>query len=436
MPRNDDSSRFGKYFKIFFNPNSQASCISPIPPPTPSSISAAHLCCCGQALTGCMIDPYLLEKSRVSAQQAGERNYHIFYQIAMAPFGDAGSPVAEFYSSLPLLPADQFRYLRGGSSQLAEPIFGTSAKGKPFTDAEDMKATLSAMTSFFPEGDAQLTWQLILQLTTAVLWIGNIEITGGADNSSIAVDTDDALDKAAELLQVDKSQLADACTKKTLVMRGMGNIVQFQGQGAACKMRDAMAKTVYNELFVKVVEVISMKLSTGKNAVDPRVDKSIGILDIFGFECVPSDEVDPSQGKVNSFEQFCINLCNEQLQQLFVEVVFQIEQSVYKEQLGHPIEMEEKDNKPTLELCMGKRDSIFSNLKEVRWRLQAGHTSCAGVSHASAMNGLCCQVNKRQEKKAGDWDKACWPVRLLRFHPSHASHPSLAIRRSSAKCKS
>ena len=59
----------------------------------------------------------------------------------------------------------------------------------------------------------------------------------------------------------------------------------------------------------------------------------MGVLDIFGFEFVEEERLNPRERIVNSFEQFCINLCNEQLQNQFIEVVFQVAQTLTLKQL-------------------------------------------------------------------------------------------------------
>lgn len=53
--RNNNSSRFGKFIRIFLAPNG--------------------------AIAGANIDWYLLEKSRVTTRAKGERSFHVFYQL-------------------------------------------------------------------------------------------------------------------------------------------------------------------------------------------------------------------------------------------------------------------------------------------------------------------------------------------------------------------
>ncbi len=82
--------------------------------------------------------------------------------------------------------------------------------------------------------------------------------------------------------------------------------------------RDALAKAVYERLFSWLVHKLNDSLRpeySGKKTL-------MGILDIYGFEIFES----------NSFEQFCINYCNEKLQQLFIELTLKSEQEEYRKE--------------------------------------------------------------------------------------------------------
>ena len=105
-----------------------------------------------------------------------------------------------------------------------------------------------------------------------------------------------------------------------------------------------------SDLFQIMVNKINKVLSEG-GAVR---HKFIGVLDIFGFESF----------EVNSFEQLCINFCNEKLQFHFNEHIFKMEQTLYAEENIVIPGSSFVDNQAALDLLELKGTGVFSMIDE------------------------------------------------------------------------
>lgn len=115
------------------------------------------------------------------------------------------------------------------------------------------------------------------------------------------------LQSAAKLLQVSETDLAAALSKRTIAAGG--NVMKKDHNSTQAEYgKDALAKAIYDRLFTWIISRINRAILFRGSKSQARYNSVIGVLDIYGFEIFDS----------NSFEQFCINYCNEKLQQLFI----------------------------------------------------------------------------------------------------------------------
>jgi myosin heavy subunit len=112
--------------------------------------------------------------------------------------------------------------------------------------------------------------------------------------------------------------------------------------------RDALSKYIYGKLFDYIVYRVTNVLFRGKIA------RNIGVLDIFGFEVF----------KVNSFEQLCINYCNERLQCFFNDCIFEGERKLYESEEVDASSIEYVNNIGCLRLIDQKNTGVFAMLDE------------------------------------------------------------------------
>uniref|UniRef100_A0A7N8YPF8 Myosin 1D n=1 Tax=Mastacembelus armatus TaxID=205130 RepID=A0A7N8YPF8_9TELE len=140
------------------------------------------------------------------------------------------------------------------------------------------------------------------------------------NKSLLFVQTPKLVSVIRELLSTKEENVEKALLYRT-VATGRDVIEKQHTEQEASYGRDALAKAMYERLFCWIVgrinDIIEVKNYDarihGKNTV-------IGVLDIYGFEIFQN----------NSFEQFCINYCNEKLQQLFIQLVLKQEQEEYQ----------------------------------------------------------------------------------------------------------
>lgn len=151
----------------------------------------------------------------------------------------------------------------------------------------------------------------IFQLLAALLHIGNLNYTEVDIQNMEAVELNDSVNllRVATFLGIGQTKLKSALMHKTIVARGE-RVVSLMSKKQAIDIRDAFAKTIYGKIFLWIIEKINKTIFT----VEVPDKKSIGVLDIFGFENFDQ----------NSFEQLCINYANEKLQQFFVKHIFQV----------------------------------------------------------------------------------------------------------------
>eukprot|EP00927_Polykrikos_kofoidii_P057537 TRINITY_DN5167_c0_g1_i1.p1 TRINITY_DN5167_c0_g1~~TRINITY_DN5167_c0_g1_i1.p1 ORF type:complete len:1365 (-),score=320.45 TRINITY_DN5167_c0_g1_i1:45-4139(-) len=295
--RNDNSSRFGKFIELELNKSCK--------------------------LSGSRCRTYLLEKSRVVGQDAGERNYHILYQMLATDVETRGG----FCLGDQAYTRDSMRYTRLGASKTCK-IEGRS-------DADRFDETMAALALVGVEG-ALLT-QLLRSLAS-VLLLGQVEFKGSEDeNAKFAAGPAGAC--AATALGVSGAALEKALTYRSLRTRDE-IIVKGLTPSIAVATRDALAK----ELYARVFDWLVVQICGATAAKGEERSHFVGLLDIFGFESFA----------INRFEQLCINFANEKLQQKFTLDVFKSVQQEYSDE-GIPWDrIEFKDNSPILGLIEAK----------------------------------------------------------------------------------
>ena len=236
----------------------------PLPPSLPPSSSVWSPACPTilpyPAQVGGHIQNYLLEKSRITIQQDGERNFHVFYQL-LASATDAR------LGELKLMRGSAaYTYLSAGNTFKVDRI-------------DDKRDFMGVCEAFRDIGFTKDTQDSLWGVLAAVLHLGNVTFKATGTDSCGVADRND-VQNAAACLHTTFEAVAKALTSRTIATRGQV-VTKDLRKPEADTTRDAFARALYNRTFTHVVGLINAGLDAAKTNKEGTV---IGVLDIYGFE--------------------------------------------------------------------------------------------------------------------------------------------------------
>ena len=343
--RNQNSSRFGKYIHVQMGPTGW--------------------------ILGAYVKNYLLEKSRVSTQPEGERNYHIFYQLLNGLDDDSLSSYSLNRD------AKKYHYLNQS---------GCLSVGG-LSDSIEFQKTLTAMIALNLGVSVRKN---IFAIVAAILHLGNTRIvteeSEDLEHGAAKIANLDTFTTACSLLGIDSKKLENGLTLKLRTVLGATSATPLKVPEAV-QARDALAKNLYNTMFGWLVARINETIGA-----TTTVKGFIGVLDIYGFENL----------NTNGFEQLLINYTNEKMQHLFNERVFQMEEEVYRLE-GVPSIKYSMETDNCLSLIEDHRHGLLSLVNEQSMLGIAGSDAAlaAKINFAYSGTGSFPNVHFIQSSRAG-----------------------------------
>lgn len=280
---NNNSSRFGKFLTLKFD---------------------------GDRIVGGKIAGYLLEKSRVTHQTEGNRNFHVFYMVCASEKLNITNDYIDYRWT-----------------------------------ASDQQKCRMLENAFRELGIAN--FERIKTLLLAVLHMGSLHFV--EENGCTVLQSSRGLDVVCSALSIKKEDLERILLKGSFVYK-TEYLETLNTVEKARIIRDTLARNIYARVFQYVIDLLNKNMECNSSS------RSISILDIYGFEAFER----------NSFDQFCINWANERIQNEFVRRMFFDRQGFYERQGIEWPDIDFPTNDAILRL-IEKRCGLADLIEEESW---------------------------------------------------------------------
>eukprot|EP01132_Coremiostelium_polycephalum_P001329 gene1329-1675_t len=217
---NYNSSRWGKYFEIYYNYYGE--------------------------IQGAKIYNYFLDESRVAFQNKGERNFHIFYQF----FTGTTEEEKLMYG---LSEINSYHYLSQGGTLSIDEV----------NDSLGFERLKMAF-SFFDFPPTQI--DLVFRTLSFIINLGNV--TFYQTKNKVEIRDRSFIEFISNIISFDSMKL------EHILLPPEKNVSIHE----ATENRDSLAKSLYSSLFHWIVDILNNRLAP------PQYSHLIGILDLFGQE--------------------------------------------------------------------------------------------------------------------------------------------------------